>query len=493
MRAERGIGALTAVGALLMGCGADGGPAGWIDARAAVIRCTSAGRDRMPPVLLDLPAPAPPTGLYARVLDPMALDDLGFERDAVACAMLLPAEPDTDASVEALFSARSKAGRDAVAAGGFCACEAASELDARPLLPQCVDRPTRSNCEVAELIPAVEAALEPVYAALEAVRPPLVHWRLVGKSDRPGWFARQQSLLAERHDSGSSIFVKGQAVPRRGNGALLKALLDEDDVVAVARQNSGLAVLVVRELDKMLVLDHFSYPAVSGQAVPVLPYIDNAAIGRYRSLLAKPTETRKLALPPGKGNMLEVDFSLLETFDAALSSGAALAGMNPAGPRDVPDRRVERVAAQAPFGKQGQQLDVRIELTDAGTQWAQLLTSSDLLPGLDSLELAPVEELPGTGSELPLWVAGTPLEEDVVYGLEQVPALMDDIESRYPGSIGGTARAWSFTMPMSNLSEVLSESARFSGIRSAFAERQYTIEVTVASDGAALTASIAPK
>ncbi len=447
----------------------------------------------MPPVLLDVPAPEPPTGLYARMLDPMALDDLGFERDSVACAMLLPTEPDTEGTVASLFSVRAKAGRAAVAAGGFCACEAASQLDARPLLPQCFDRATRSNCEVDELVPAVEEALEPVYAALAATKPPLVHWRLVGKFDRPGWFVRQQSLLAERHDGGSSIFVKGQAVPRRGNGALLKALLEEDDVVAVARQNSGLAVLVVREIGKTLVLDHFAYPAVSGEAVPLLPYIDNAAIGRYRSLLAKPTETRKLRVEPGKGNMVEVDFSHLETFDAALSSGAMLAGVEPVDPRSVPDRRVELAVAQAPFGKQGRQLDVRIELTSAGTQWAQLLTSSDLLPGLDSLELAPVEALPPMQSKLPFLVAGTPLEEDVVYGLEQVPALMSDVESRYPGAIAGDGRAWSFAMPLSDLSEVLSESARFNGLRSAFAEREYSVEVTVASEGDALVATIAPK
>lgn len=445
----------------------------------------------MPPVLLDLPAPEPPTGLYARVLDPMALDDLGFERDAVACAMLLPTEPDTDATVEALFSARAKAGRAAVSAGGFCACEAASELEARALLPQCSDRPTRSRCKVEELLPAVEAALEPVYAALAQARPPLVHWRLVGKSDRPGWFVRQQALLAERHDGGSSIFVRGQAVPRRGNGALLKALLAEDDVVAVARQNSGLGLLVVREVGKTLVLDHFSYPAVSGQAVPVIPYIDNAAIGRYRSLLAKPTQTRKLRLDPSKGNMVEVDFSHLETLDDALSSGATLAGVRPAGARIVPDRRVELVAAQAPFGKQGQQLDARIELTSVGAQWAELLTTSDLLPGLSSLELADVEALPEAQSELPLWVAGTALERNVVFGLEQVPSFMDDVESRYPGAVGGTGRAWNFTMPLSDLSEVVSDTARFRGLRSMFAEREYAVEVTV--DGDALVATVAPK
>lgn len=493
MRAADGIGALAALGALLIGCGPDAGPSSWIDARASVVWCTSAGRDRLPPVLLDLPAPEPPTGLYARMLDPMALDDLGFERDSVACAILLPTEPDTDASLEALSSERSKAGRAAVAAGGFCACEAASQLDARSLLPQCADRPTRSNCKVEELLPTIEAALEPVYEALAAAKPPLVHWRLVGKLDRPGWFVRQQSSLAERHDGGSSIFEKGQAVPKRGNGTLLKALLEEDDVVAVARQNSGLALLVVREIGKTLVLDHFAYPAVAGEFAPVLPYIDNAGLERYRSLLAKPTETRKLRLQPGKGNLVEVDFSHLETLDSAISSGAVLAGMKPAERRTVPDRRIELVTAQAPFGKQGQQLDVRIELTSTGVGWAQLLTSSDLLPGLDSLDLEPVEALPPVGSGFPFLVAGTPLERDVIYGLEQVPGLMDDVESRYPGAIGGTARAWNFTMPLSDMAGLVSTSARFKGLRSAFAEREYAVQVTIASEGDALVATVAPK
>ena len=48
-------------------------------------------------------------------------------------------------------------------------------------------------------------------------------------------------------------------------------------------------------------------------------------------------------------------------------------------------------------------------------------------------------------------------------------------------------------MPLSDLSEVLSESARFNGLRSAFAEREYSVEVTVASEGDALVATIAPK
>lgn len=258
MRVFAGLWAIAA-GALLSACGPDPGPLGWVDARAAVIRCTSAGRDRMPPVMLDLPAPEAPTGLYARRMDPMALDDLGFQRDTVACALLLPVDDGSAEANRTLLDARRTAAKAAGELAGMCACEAASQLGARPLLDNCVDRPTRPNCKVEEQLPAMEAVLAPVYTALADTKPPLLHWRLVGKFDRAGWFARQQSTLIERHEGGSTVYERGEAVPKRGNGPLIDALLDEKDVVAVVRQNSGQALLVLREIDKTLVLDHFAY------------------------------------------------------------------------------------------------------------------------------------------------------------------------------------------------------------------------------------------
>lgn len=475
-----------------MACGPDPGPVGWVDAEAAVVRCTSAGRDRMPPVLLDLPGPQVPTGLFARRMDPMALDDLGFQRDTVACALLLPVDDTDAAGNKALLKAR----RDAAIAGaelaGMCACEAADQLDARPLLSNCVDRPTRRKCDVEGQLADMEALLAPVYAALAETKAPMIHWRLVGKFDREGWFARQKNTLIERHEGGSTVFEKGEAVPKRGNGPLIKLLLDEDDVVAVVRQDSGQALLVVREIDKALVLDHFAYFGVGDTLTPLLPYLDNASLPRYRALLAKPTETRKLRLEPGKGNLVEVDVSHLATLDAALRRGVDLYDAEIGPQRELPARRVEYVAAQAPFGKQGQRLDVRVELTSEGTEWASLLTSADLLPGLEDLGLEPVE-LPAVDSTLPYPLAGTSFEDSVVYGLEGVPTLMDAIESRYPGAIKGTAKSWSFVMPLSNLEGLVAPNARFTGLRTGFAERVFEVEVDVADEGRVLQVAVAPE
>ena len=91
-------GAACLAGALaLWGLGCGGGELAtrWVPAEAAMVRCTTAGRDRMPPVLLDLPLPSVPTGLLARQLDPMALDDMGFEREQPVCAALLEPSGDT--------------------------------------------------------------------------------------------------------------------------------------------------------------------------------------------------------------------------------------------------------------------------------------------------------------------------------------------------------------------------------------------------------------
>lgn len=446
----------------------------------------------MPPVLLDLPAPQVPTGLYARRMDPMALDDLGFQRDTVACAMLLPVDDGDAERNKALLKARRTAAAAAAEVAGMCACEAADKLGARALLSNCVDRPTRRKCDVDDELRAVEEILAPVYTALAETNAPMLHWRLVGKFDRAGWFARQQTTLIERHQGGSTVFERGEAVPVRGNGALVKALLEEDDVVAVVRQNSGQALLVVREIGKTLVLDHFAYFGVGDTLTPLLPYLDNASLPRYRSMLAKPTDTRKLRLEPSKGNLVEVDVSHLASIDAVLRRGADLYDAEVGRERELPERRIESVAIAAPFGKQGQQLVARVELTPEGTGWASLLTSSDLTPGLDALGLEPVE-LPAADSALPYPLAGTRFESSVVYGLEAMPALMDAIESRYPGAIQGTAKAWTFVMPLSNLDGLVDPDAGFTGLRTSFAERVYEVNVEVVEEGRALQVEVAPQ
>ncbi len=491
-------GAFAMLGLVGPGCGPDPGPLDWIDARAAVVHCTSSGKDRMPPVLLDMPVPNPPSGLYARSMDAMALDDLGFQRDAVACAVLSAPERETsrstDAALQEMLSLRESAGRQAIRGAGRCACDVAEALGKRSLLAACVDEPTQPSCDPEEGRDVVQEAIAPVETALAALEPPLLHWRLVGKTDRTRWFEERQYTLLERHPGGSTIYVVGQAVPLRNNAELIRALLDEEGVVAVARQDSGRALLVVRELDGQLVLDHFSYPAVGPRALPLLAVLDNASVATYRELLAKPTATRKLRLEPGRGNLIEVDIELLADVDARVEASAPLAGARVRG-SEARERLVDYVAIQAPFGKQGQELVIDAELSEAGQRWASMLTTDPLTPTLEELGgVAEQEAQPRSNrAELPYALRGTAFEALVVHGLEQVPELMRQVETRYPSSIQGTARAWQFEMPPSDLGPIVGAGARFEGLRQAFERVPYRVEVELDDAQPRIRATLAPR
>jgi len=78
---------LAAIGAST-GCGPGTSAISWVGEDPAVVRCTVSRRERMPAILLEVPAPALPTGLYARALDPVGLDEMGYQRDALVCAAL---------------------------------------------------------------------------------------------------------------------------------------------------------------------------------------------------------------------------------------------------------------------------------------------------------------------------------------------------------------------------------------------------------------------
>lgn len=492
---------LALIGGMVVACGPDPGPVKWLDARAAAVHCTSSGRDLMPPVLVDLPVPKPPSGMYARGLDPMALNDLGFTRDTTACAMLLAPEPDatelTRASIVSLVEAQKTASTEAVAAGGRCTCEVAASLGHRGLLPKCVIQPTRAQCDPTQNRDEVEAALQPLLDTLPLARPPLVHWRLVGKTDREDWFAHRQSTLLEQYEGGSTIYVRGEAVPLRDNALLLRALLDEEGVRAVAHQDSGRSLLVVRELSGMLVLDHFSYPVVEARTLSLLAAIDNAAIDRYRALLAMPLQTRKLMRAPGKGNLVEVDVGLLDDVDDMIDAAAPLAQIRTRRARELPERRIDAVVIQAPFGEEGKVLEAEVALSEEGEAWATLLTNQNLTPTLD--ELGPIDPpviprvVGQAGSRLPYVLRGSDFETIVVYGLERVPGLMDRIEERYPMSVEGTARDWEFTMPPSDMLGLVGEDASFRGLRTAFEQETYVVEVEVEDGKPRLQARAAPK
>ena len=428
----------------------------WIGEHAAVVRCTQAGRERMPPVLADVPVPAPPTGLFARTLDPMTLDELGYQRDRVACATLEAPDrahvqrvADSMAALVATYDATSTA---VVQTGGRCACDIAHAMGFRELIAVCRRTSTQRGCEDAVATDEMEDAVKPLLAAITQAELPLVHWRLAGRTDRKGWFADRLDTLVDAHPAGSTAYRPGQAVPPRGNHELVRALLQAEHVVAVVRQDAGRALLVAREIGDVLVLDHFAHVTVSPDYEPLLAYLDNAHVDDYLRRLAPPNEQRRTGLDPRAGYLAEVDRALLEDVDALLVAASAFSGAryeSSAERRTQPDVLVDRATLQAPFGANGEALVVRLALSDAGQIWAQTLSDDILSPTLDELGLAergPLHVQP-RGQTLPFYLRGTAVDAVLVHGIHSVPSLMRATEMDAPSSVQGRASAWRFELP----------------------------------------------
>jgi hypothetical protein len=468
---------------LASGCGPGKVPDAWIAERAAVVHCTGAGPLRMPPVMLDLPVPRAPSGLFARGLDPLALDALGFERDTTACAVLEAPRPEAIAAsreaFDELIAAQTRFSVDAGQVAGWCTCETAEALGLRGLLLICHNKPTRPECDPERWTHAFETVAQPVIDALSRTPVPLVHWRLVGRTDRPGWFVDHFRELLGRHPGGSTVYVPGAPIPRRNNAQLVTRLFEEDGVVAVVRQDNGRALLVVRELGKQLVFDHFAYPAVDGVHKPWLELLDSARVGDYVAALAKPETRRKLALDPEDGNLVEVDRPLLEALDAWIDVGAVLAG-TPGAEATEPDAPllVDRVTLQAPFGADGTRLVGEVRLSEAGVLWAQALSPARLSPGLDELNLpdaAPaIADQPGP---LPYLLQGTSTHTVLFFGLHGLAEAMPRVEMEHPGAIRGDEVRWRFELPASDLAEVFPGSTVLSRLREVLARQPHALEL----------------
>jgi hypothetical protein len=314
--------------------------------------------------------------------------------------------------------------------------------------------------------------LAPLDAALAAAKVPLVHWRLAGPADRPTRLLARRGDLLARHGGGSELFQRGEPVPARLNHVLLSALLQEPGVVAVARQDSGTALLVVRALDGQLVLDHFAYPPVDPQLHPLLAHLDNAQVDRYRAMLAAPADRRRLALDPAEGTLVELDAAALERVRTghALASRLAAGGSEPVGER-APSI-FDRVTFQVPFGHEGETAHARMQLSEHAVAWAQgeredamapwvLASVGDpSAPAPDGEAVAPLDEAPD------LWFGGASV----------VLEVMAAIERDAPGSLAGTRAAWTVSIPSGPLpGEFVNTPPSLKRLRERLSKRPHTL------------------
>lgn len=486
--------------ALFLGCGRAAKPAAWIGDRAAVIRCTGAGPLRMPPVLLGLPVPQVPTGLLAHALDPSSLDGLGYERDATACAVLEAPSADSidkaKTTLPALVEAYDAVSREALRAGGRCTCEIARELGERDLVAACLQTPTISGCDVEAKATEVARALDPLREALASAELPWIHWRLVGATDRPGWFAAHLPDLLERHIGGSTAYVRGEALPARTE-PLVRDLLALENVVAVVRQDSGRAILVARERDGLLVLDHFAQPPMLARLGPLVKRLEQRRSVALVSLLTPSVGTQAPMGRPEDGNFVELDRAMLEELDRAAIAASALLGA-PYEPNAAvylgQPVLVDRVLLQAPFGVDGQRLVVRARLSTEGIAWAQTLGGAALAPNIDALGLSDQSPkyTPPPNSDVELLLRGSETETILVHGLSRMPTLMRAIEEAHPGALGGSLSHWKIELEGGDPAPTL-VGPSLAKLREQIAAGKYELEMNLADSNTILELDLRPQ
>lgn len=487
VRAVRSLPLLASLAAL--GCSRGGDPLAWISERSAVVRCASAGKRPPAPAIAGVPAPPAPTGLFARQLDPIALDALGYTRDAVVCATLeAPPTTDVDASAElqSIVALHRTVGIAAMRAGGRCTCEVARAQGNRELVAACVQAPTVAGCDPNERADEVADALAPLLDALDDVTLPWQHWRLVGPTDRPGWFADHLDDAIANHDGGSIVFRPGEPLPTRTD-AVVRGLIGAPNVVAVVRQDGGRALLVARELDGLLVLDHFRQPLASAERIPLVSRMEAAQLAAITAALS-PGPVRETLLRPGDGTLVEFDRPLLEEIDRAALATAPLLGITRDDPLPPPPPALfDRVAYAAPYGESGTVLRIEHALSVDGLAWAQTLTDAPLLGGLDGLGLSPQSDVPIVDDRVArspvvadrFVLRGTATARWGLHGVHHFGTLASLLEIAAPGAIGGDQSAWRLDWPGAALPAELDAGPGtmlpFEGVRTLAGQRAYRL------------------
>lgn len=497
----------------LTSCGVRKGAPDWIGVDAAVVRCTVSGPNlALPQLFVEVPSPLPPTGLYARAMDPIALDQLGYERDRAVCATLqAPDAAELDAAataIDALIETRNETTKRARKLGR-CLCNYADVLDSRTLVPGCAERPTQRQCEAEpEAIAALAELLTPLRESLEAAEVPRLHWRLAGRTDRRGRFAVRHDELLGRHPGGSEVYLPATPLPPYPGMALVAALLAEDHVEAVVRQDNGRALLVVREIDDELVLDHFAYPdwlgadveGVDPELSALLPHLDDAQIERYREALAPPSQTRDLLFRPHKGYMVELDRAALERVDRAVLLAAHYAGHRYDPEREVhtlPPRLADRFAHQIPYGTEGEVLRARVRLTDEGRQWIGEWAEYAAFESLSSLgqdDVVPAFE-PATqdGVDRLFVLRGQPIESVLFAGVSALPKVLFAVELAASGSVDGPIGEFEVELPSGPLPGEFPTRRGIGSIRERLSKTPHELEVELVEGGREIALELTPQ
>lgn len=366
---------------------------------------------------------------------------------------------------------------------GRCACEVARAEGRRELLRQCERTSTQRGCDVtAKQRERLREIVRPLEKAIDKATVPRLHWRLAGITDRPGWFGEQLPTILPRHAGGSDVYLKGSPVPDQLNSKLVAHLLAREDVTAVVRQDSGRGLLVVREVGKALILDHFAYPALGPEVQPLIGPLDNGSTQAFDLALDKPSSARTLEFNPRKGSVIELDEALLSLVDEGVEAATALGARPYDDTQETwvrPPLLLSRLSLSIPYGKGGKVLEFHATYTGAGAEMAAGLGDAPISVTLDEFTVSDEqpEFEPAVEDDPGFVFRGRPIQSILFDGLHRLPELLATIERNRPNTVGGTSSALEVVFPSGPLPGQLETAEGLGPLRERLSKRSHRLTI----------------
>ncbi len=372
----------------------------WISESAAVVHCVGVGPAAERPSIHDeLPVVDAPTQFFLRSMAPEDLSDLGFAPNTAACAALLPnswAEIDRmEADMKGLRGVLNDLTVE-IRQSDACFCSQLRGLDAQWIAPSCSRAWARLGCKPQDIVAqrALAPKIEPAEELATQLEVPMEHWRLVGRTDRPGFWEHRYRWLKRRFDGASEAFEPGVPATTGPSMLLVNALLEAPGVVMVVRQEGGRSILVVREPEKdMLVFDLFRKPVYENESLSLLHKLDDVRPGTYLDALSKPASALKLPGNPRKSMTTWMSHDGLERVDAALRAVNNFFQLPPLKRIDEGvEPLVETILWTTPVGEgeDPSTSEVTLSLTEEGVAWAAAARDEGFASQI--YELAELEE-----------------------------------------------------------------------------------------------------
>lgn len=487
---------------VLVGLGLSGCRSGRVDGdlfpeSTAVVRCTKSGRLRETPRdWLAFPVPRPPTGMFARAMDPAALDELGFQRDASVCAALeAPSSDEVEvvaSSLGALDEALARADMELRARSG-CGCVEARRQSADHLFASC-RRVRRRDCpDDAALTADVAEMVTDLRGKIADVSLPKRHWRLFGTADRPDRIAVRFPDVVGMYEGGSELFVPGQEPGGGRSDELVAALLAEPEVVAVIRQDGGTAMLVVRSHRGQLVLDHFAYDRLSDRYGRLVSELDRAHIDWHRARLELGSGGGRpeFHFSPSDGSFMGVYGEPLAQVDAMVEAAARMQGLRYDRSQEISKRPpvlVDRVEISLPGSADGGSFEAWVHLTAEGVEVVDAATEDQLSVQFGDLAFDDQQPIFEPDEPLDFVGRGQPVERTLLDGIHGFFSVLETVERAQPGAVVGNLDELTVNFPSGPLPGELETRPGLQSLRELLSKQRHVL--TARRAGAAFEISV---